>query len=93
MVMMPEGAAASRAAQKSVMAGIMYDKQTDPELGQLLDGLLAANGSANFDLFQQAVIREAHRQASVPSSLPKLCAQSILYGTSACMQVFFASQQ
>ena len=78
MVMMPEGAAVSRAAQKSVMAGVLYDKQTDPELGQLLDGLIAANGSADFDPFQQAVIREAHRQAFVPSSLPKQCAQSIL---------------
>lgn len=65
MVMMPEGAAASRAAQKSVMAGILYDKQTDPELGQLLDGLSAENGSTDFDPFQQAVIREAHRQASM----------------------------
>ena len=58
--MMPEGAAACRAAQKSVMAGIMYDKQTDPELGQLLDEL-SSNGSVGFDPFQQAVIREAQR--------------------------------
>ena len=66
MVMMPEGAAASRAAQKSVMAGILYDKQTDPELGQLLDQLMASNGSTGFDPFQQAVVREAHR-------LPEFC--------------------
>ena len=61
MVMMPEGAAACRAAQKSVMAGILYDKQTEPELGQLLDELASSNGSAGFDPFQQAVIREAQR--------------------------------
>ena len=65
--MMPEGAAACRAAQKSVMAGIMYDKQTDPELGQLLDDLVASNGSAGFDPFQQAVIREAHRYLPCPA--------------------------
>ena len=64
MVMMPEGAAASRAAQKSVMAGILYDKQTDPELGQLLDQLLASKSSTGFDPFQQAVIREANRSLS-----------------------------
>lgn len=61
MVMMPEGAAASRAAQKSVMAGILHDKQTDPELGQLLNELIASNGCAGFDPFQEAVIREARR--------------------------------
>ena len=43
------------------MAGILYDKQTDPELGQLLDQLMATNGSTGFDPFQQAVIREANR--------------------------------
>ncbi len=59
--MMPKGAAACRAAQKSVMAGILYDKQTEPELGQLLHELASSNGGAGFDPFQQAVIQEAQR--------------------------------
>ncbi|CAL5221981.1 g4264 [Coccomyxa viridis] len=74
MVMMPEGAAACRAAQKSVMAGIMYDKQTDPELGQLLDEL-SSNGSVGFDPFQQAVIREAQRDWVRTTKIPKRIAK------------------
>ena len=39
MVMMPPGAAASRGAQKAAMAGVIYDKETDKELGVLLEKL------------------------------------------------------
>lgn len=39
MVMMPEGAAASRAAQKSALAGVLHEKQTDPAIGALLQRL------------------------------------------------------
>ena len=39
MVMMPSGAAASRGAQKAAMAGVIYDKETDKELGLLLEKL------------------------------------------------------
>lgn len=63
MVMMPAGAASSRAAQKAAMAGILYDKQTSPELGELLQKLDSAEESEGFDPFQRAVIREARRQA------------------------------
>ena len=61
MVMMPNGAAACRAAQKAAMAGILYDKQTNPELGELLESLEGAETSNDFDLFQRAVVREARR--------------------------------
>lgn len=61
MVMMPAGAASSRAAQKAAMAGILYDKQTSPELGDLLQKLETSEASGDFDPFQRAVIREARR--------------------------------
>lgn len=61
MVMMPNGAAACRAAQKAAMAGILYDKQTNPELGEVLQKLQGVQSSSNFDSFQRAVIREARR--------------------------------
>ena len=63
MVMMPNGAAACRAAQKAAMAGILYDKQTNPELGEVLQKLQGAEASSDFDPFQRAVIREARRWA------------------------------
>jgi Zn-dependent M32 family carboxypeptidase len=62
MVMMPPGAAASRATQKAALAGILYDKQTSPELGELLERLRDVAASHGFDPFQRAVIREARRQ-------------------------------
>lgn len=61
MVMMPNGAAACRAAQKAAMAGILYDKQTNPELGEVLQKLQGVQSSSDFDSFQRAVIREARR--------------------------------
>jgi Zn-dependent M32 family carboxypeptidase len=37
--MMPPGAAESRGAQKSALAGVIYDKKTDKEVGALLEEL------------------------------------------------------
>ena len=38
-VIMPSGAAESRSKQMGVLAGIMHEKSTDPEIGKLLDSL------------------------------------------------------
>lgn len=57
-VMMPEGAVGSRGAQKSALAGVLYDKKTEKELGQLLEQLKGATG---LDPVQAAVVREAQR--------------------------------
>lgn len=55
MVMMPPGAAESRATQKSVLAGVLYEKQTDPEIGELLEKLQKAElAGSGLDAFQQA---------------------------------------
>jgi Zn-dependent M32 family carboxypeptidase len=56
--MMPEGAVGSRGAQKSALAGVLYDKKTEKELGQLLEQL---KGAAGLDPVQAAVVREAQR--------------------------------
>jgi hypothetical protein len=56
--MMPEGSASSRGAQKSALAGVLYDKRTEKELGQLLEQL---KGAAGLDPVQAAVVREAQR--------------------------------
>jgi Zn-dependent M32 family carboxypeptidase len=55
---MPEGSASSRGAQKSALAGVLYDKRTEKELGQLLEQL---KGAAGLDPVQAAVVREAQR--------------------------------
>ena len=38
-VIMPVGAAESRAKQMGVLAGIIHEKNTDPEIGNLLEKL------------------------------------------------------
>jgi hypothetical protein len=55
---MPEGSVGSRGAQKSALAGVLYDKRTEAELGQLLEQL---QGAAGLEPVQAAVVREAHR--------------------------------
>ncbi|GAB4814416.1 hypothetical protein N2152v2_001462 [Parachlorella kessleri] len=76
MVMMPAGAAASRAAQKKALAGVLYDKQVDKEIGELLAKLQAANlEEAGLDAFQQANIREAARDYKKVTAVTKDIAQ------------------
>ncbi|EFJ40298.1 hypothetical protein VOLCADRAFT_108221 [Volvox carteri f. nagariensis] len=76
MVMMPPGAAASRGSQKAVLAGVLYDKETDPQLGALLDSLKAAP-PGTLDEVQAAVVRDAAREYVKRTALPKELAQRI----------------
>lgn len=57
---MPEGSVGSRGAQKSALAGVLYDKRTDPTLGQLLTQLKGAPAGV-LDQVQAAVVRDALR--------------------------------
>eukprot|EP00195_Chlamydomonas_chlamydogama_P008941 CAMPEP_0202902440 /NCGR_PEP_ID=MMETSP1392-20130828/16855_1 /ASSEMBLY_ACC=CAM_ASM_000868 /TAXON_ID=225041 /ORGANISM="Chlamydomonas chlamydogama, Strain SAG 11-48b" /LENGTH=516 /DNA_ID=CAMNT_0049589201 /DNA_START=125 /DNA_END=1675 /DNA_ORIENTATION=+ len=75
MVMMPPGAGESRGHQKSVLAGLVYDKRTDAELGKLL-GELRSN-SEGLDKVAQAVIRGASRDYKKNTAIPKDLAQRI----------------
>ncbi|GIM05840.1 hypothetical protein Vretimale_10263 [Volvox reticuliferus] len=76
MVMMPPGAAGSRGTQKAVLAGVLYDKETDPQLGALLDVLKAAPADS-LDAVQAAVVRDAAREYVKRTALPKDLAQRI----------------
>jgi len=67
-VIMPSGASESRAKQMGVLAGIIHDKSTDPEIGKLLDNLNDAEG---FDSFQKCNIREARREYEMETKVPK----------------------
>jgi hypothetical protein len=52
MVQCPPGAVAARGAQKSALAGVVHEKSTDPEIGELL-ARLQAGSLAELDEFQQ----------------------------------------
>ncbi|GFR49967.1 hypothetical protein Agub_g12106, partial [Astrephomene gubernaculifera] len=76
MVMMPAGSADSRGAQKAALAGVMYDKQTDPQLGALL-AVLRAAPKGSLDEVQSSVVRDAHKEYVKATALPKELAQRI----------------
>ena len=73
MVMLPEGSSDCRGAQKEVLAGVIYDKKTSPELGDLVKSFhtdssaLSPVGIANVRLAHKNFIRE--------TSLPKTLVQ------------------
>ena len=67
-VIMPNGAAESRASQMGVLAGTIHEKSTDPEMGKLLDALDKEN---SFTAFEQCNIREARREYDMETKVPK----------------------
>lgn len=68
MVMLPEGSSDCRGDQKTVLAGVLYDKESDPTLGKLLNSL---KGDSSLDNVQTAVIRDAQRSYVKTTALPK----------------------
>lgn len=76
MVMMPPGAAESRGNQKAALAGVLYDKKTDPTVGALLEVLKKAPEGA-LDPVQAAVVRDAAKDYVKATALPKELAQRI----------------
>ena len=67
-VIMPSGAAESRAKQMGALAGIIHEKSTDPEIGSLLEKISQEN---SFNTFEECNINEARRQYELETKLPK----------------------
>ncbi len=75
-VMMPPGAADSRAKQMAALAGVLHDKSTDPQVGQLLDLLVKAEESA-FNDFEWCNIRESKRDYDIETRVPRELVQEM----------------
>ncbi|KAL4428286.1 hypothetical protein ABPG75_002375 [Micractinium tetrahymenae] len=75
MTMLPAGATESRAAQKAALAGVLHEKQTEAELGELLRRLQAANLEGELDAFELANVREAARDYKKLTAISKDLAQ------------------
>ena len=73
MVMLPSGSSGCRGDQKSALAGVLYDKKTDPTLGKILTELKADPSKLNN--VQAAVVRDAHKEYIRSSAIPKELAQ------------------
>ena len=67
-VIMPVGAADSRAKQMGVLAGIIHEKNTDSIIGDLLEKLSQEN---SFNSFEKCNIKEARREYEMETKVPK----------------------
>lgn len=72
MVLLPVGSGGCRADQKSALAGVIYDKKTDAKLGERLK-LLKSEASLNN--VRAANVRDAFKEYTIASSIPKELAQ------------------
>ena len=69
-VIMPTGAAESRAEQLGTLAGIIHEKTIDPEMGKLLDRLPRVNKN-EFTPFEWCNIVEARREFEMATRISK----------------------
>jgi carboxypeptidase Taq len=58
-----------RGKQKSILTGVIYDKETDPALGELLKEL--DNAKEFLDPIQRAVVRDSLKSFIRSTALPK----------------------
>jgi len=75
-VIMPSGAADSRAKQMSALAGVLHEKSTAPEFGELV-GRLHAEGSEQFNAIEWCNIQEAKRDYVLETKVPKKLVQEL----------------
>ena len=75
MVMLPAGSSGSRGDQKTVLAGVVFDKKTDPKLGEALEKLREPAAQNELNPVERAVVRDASKSFKRISSLPKALAQ------------------
>jgi len=72
LVMMPSNGSTARGKQLEVMAGIDYDRSTNPEIGKLVAAILAdSKHQSELDKWEQAVVRDAKRNYDRVTKLPK----------------------
>jgi len=75
MVMLPTGSSDSRGKQKEALAGVIYDKKTDPVLGELLKEL--HESCAGLNEVEQVNVELAYKNYIRATALPKDLSQRI----------------
>ncbi len=86
-VVMPRKGAEQRGNQQAALAGLVHDRITDPELGELMDSL-AAKGTPNEDgaADLREAARERERTMKIPRRLVKERARTIAMAQAAWAQ-------
>ncbi|NQT59499.1 MAG: carboxypeptidase M32 [Bacteroidetes bacterium] len=83
---MPESGVEGRSEQMSLMQGVLHDKITSSEIGDLLNGLGASeqqpSGDASFTDQERGLIREYFREYNREKKIPKKLVQEIAVVTS-----------
>ena len=67
--MLPEESSNSRASQKTTLAGVIYEKRTDKELGELLKAF--HEDPSSLSEVSKANIRESYKSYQKTLALPK----------------------
>ena len=75
-VIMPSGAAESRAKQIAALAGVIHERITDPQIGECLNAL-NEKSSSDFNEFETCNIREAQREYDKETKVPKKLVQEM----------------
>ncbi len=75
-VIMPQGAAESRAMQMAALAGVLHEKSVDPCLGGLINKLINSEPD-EFTGVEWCTIREAKREFDLETKIPKELVQEI----------------
>ncbi|ORX91968.1 M32 carboxypeptidase Taq metallopeptidase peptidase [Basidiobolus meristosporus CBS 931.73] len=76
-VMMPSGAASCRESQSSILTGILHDKKTNQELGDIISELDQSLEENVFNEWEKANIRDAKRAWDKEIKIPKRLAQRL----------------
>ena len=91
MVMLPAGSSGSRGAQKSALAGVIYDKKTDKGLGEALS--ILKQSTVDLNNIQIANVRDAHKEYTRSTAIPKELAQKIALLESTAYEAWVESRK
>ena len=91
-VMMPTGAAEVRSEQITALAGVIHERVTDPYLEACLDTLTEEN-IASFSNLEQCNIREARRNVTLETKVPKKLVQEMARLSSQSHLVWVTARQ
>jgi len=90
---LPKGGSEHRANQLALLAGMVHDKATSPEIGDLLKGLEGSSYSSGEDSFEAANAREIKHFYDKTVKIPKSLVEELTRVTSLAHAVWVEARQ